>query len=159
MDAAQPASGLISQAMADASVDLVSNYGRRLSPVEKGAVLREGRRRLEARQKKDQLSTYPQLRAAWIQVVRECHTERNWHLNTEDLPTAQEDPHQGAKTGNSFVRALFLSMVPMKAALIYFGAYYSTYPGQGWGYWFVGTIMLSCSSLCYLIWRYRKADL
>ncbi len=63
------------------------------------------------------------------------------------------------KAGRAFFRQLVISMLVMKAGLLYFGAYYSSFPGEGYGWGLAATCLYAVISLFFLAWRYRDADL
>lgn len=63
---------------------------------------------------------------------------------------------------NSKINTLDLAaagLVPMlvgKIAILYFGTQYSAYPGEGWGYWLIGTICFTITMAARFLWKYRN---
>lgn len=58
----------------------------------------------------------------------------------------------------AFIRAFILPMIVMKVFLLYFGLNYSRYPGEGYGYGLVVTLVFILASFGYFLWRQRGKD-
>ena len=57
----------------------------------------------------------------------------------------------------SFTRTLLMPMLLWKVCLLYFGLNYSIYPGEGYGYGLVATILASLGGFGYFMWSNRSA--
>ncbi|MGE3388326.1 MAG: hypothetical protein AB7K41_16495, partial [Bdellovibrionales bacterium] len=163
-DASQSVARLIDQVMVDAKVDLTENAAARFSAAQITSILVEARQKLLALTQKDNLQTYDSIRAAWLMLVREFHQQNYWGLGPDFTAAEPEKPvvdpkAEEQKAGRSFMRQTFISMVIMKGLLLYFGAYYSSFPGEGYGYGLITVIILTLCSYAYLIWRFRHVQL
>lgn len=58
----------------------------------------------------------------------------------------------------SFLRAFLIPTVFNKLLLLYFGLNYSQYPGEGYGYGLIASIIFLIFSLAYLIWKFRGIE-
>ena len=63
---------------------------------------------------------------------------------------------------NSFLKdALRVFLVPMiinKILMVYFGTQYSAFPGEGYGYGLVATILFLLFTMGHFLWKYRNED-
>ena len=57
----------------------------------------------------------------------------------------------------SFARTFIVPMIIMKVFLLYFGLNYSQYPGEGYGYGLVATLVISGAGFAYFLWSQRRA--
>jgi hypothetical protein len=48
-------------------------------------------------------------------------------------------------------------MLVGKTLVLYFGAKYSLYPDEGYGYWFLASILFTLTGLGLFIWKYRNS--
>lgn len=159
MDVTQPAAGLIDQVMVDAKVDLTDHASSKFTPGQVKLILAEARRRLSESGK---LSDYNNARTAWKEIVYDFHRNQHWgfgdvEVPPEPLPVKTETPL--VKTGRSFLIRLFITMVITKTALLFAGSYYSSFPGEGYGYWLIAAVVYTLVSLGYLVWSHRNLDL
>jgi len=67
------------------------------------------------------------------------------------------DPKESAKPNvlKDFVIVFAVPTLINKAFMIYFGLMYADYPGEGYGYGLVATIIVLCFTMGRLIWKYR----
>lgn len=153
---------ILDKILANARDDLTENVRVRFSPHQVESILQEARRRLLALIVRDGLTSDEEIRAAWRHLVIEFHLKRYWGFADSDLPdepaTAQVDGNE-PNAGRAFFRQLVMSMLVIKAGLLYFGSYYSSFPGQGYGWGLAAVCAFSVGSLLYLAWRYRNSDL
>jgi hypothetical protein len=152
---------ILEEVMADAVTDLTENVRVRFSAAQVETMIAEARRRLVELIVRDGLNRPEEIRAAWQHLVTEFHLKRYWGFAEtppeEDSVTMIDSAQPNA--GRAFFRQLVLSMVVVKSLLLYFGAYYSSFPGQGYGWGLAAICALAVGSMLYLAWRYRDTDL
>lgn len=88
---------------------------------------------------------------AWISTVRDFHQNKFWgfreksqvqhHFNQQKL-TPEKEMFQ-------FVRTFFVPTFVTKVALFYFGIHYSKYPGEGYGYGLLLSVIATVFNLTY----------
>lgn len=159
MDVAQPSARLIEDVMVDAKVDLTTNASVRFSKSQVDAILTEAKRRLL---QSAPFETREQARTAWNLIVRDFHTQKYWghtQESNEKLEAEKQKPKKLVMIGRSFLIRLFIAMVITKTALLFAGSYYSTYPGDGYGYWLIAAVVYTVFSMVYIVWKYRDIDL
>lgn len=168
MESSSPPEGLspitahiLEQVMSHAMTDLTENVRVKFSAQQTERLMAEARRRLIDLINRDGLTSADEIRAAWHHLVIEFHLKRYWGFADsapeDDSPMTIDTNEPSA--GRAFFRQLVLSMVVIKALLLYFGAYYSSFPGEGYGWGLAAICALAVSSLIYLAWRYRDSDL
>tara|TARA_B110001454_G_scaffold219189_1_gene251060 strand:+ start:1932 stop:2153 length:222 start_codon:yes stop_codon:yes gene_type:complete len=54
-----------------------------------------------------------------------------------------------------FIVVFAVPTIINKVFMVYFGLQYSNYPGEGYGYGLVATILFLCFTMGRLIWKYR----
>lgn len=74
-------------------------------------------------------------------------------LSDEKAPSDPNDPDLGQFL--SFVRTFIMPMIVIKFFLLYFGLNYSQYPGEGYGYGLVATLIVTVCSFAYFLWSNR----
>jgi hypothetical protein len=153
---------ILDNVLANARDDLTENARVRFSPAQVEAILIEARRRLRDLIIRDGLTRPEEIRAAWHHLVIEFHMKRYWGFADsepeEDHSAVVVDANE-PNAGRAFFRQLAMSMLVIKAGLLYFGTYYSSFPGRGYGWGLASIAAFSVGSLLYLAWRYRNTDL
>jgi hypothetical protein len=43
-----------------------------------------------------------------------------------------------------------------KILILYFGHKYSAHPGEGYGWWLIGTVMFTAATVSRFLWKYRN---
>lgn len=62
------------------------------------------------------------------------------------------------KVFKDFLKVFILPLFVNKAFMLYFGLNYSMYPGDGYGYGLVATIIFFIVTCGRLIWKYRNVE-
>lgn len=57
-----------------------------------------------------------------------------------------------------FIKVLLIPLLINKAFLLYFGLNYSNYPGEGYGYGLVASILLLFLTMGRFLWKYRNYE-
>ncbi len=57
-----------------------------------------------------------------------------------------------------FIRSFLFPAIVGKIAILYFGIHYALYPGEGYGYGLLGSILFTLTSLGLFIWKYRNYE-
>ena len=57
-----------------------------------------------------------------------------------------------------FIKVFLVPTLINKAVLLYFGLQYAEYPGQGYGYGVIASILFLLFTCARFIWRYRNVE-
>ena len=57
-----------------------------------------------------------------------------------------------------FLKVLIIPLIINKIFMLYFALNYSSYPGVGYGYGLIGTILLLIFTVGRFIWKYRHVE-
>lgn len=72
----------------------------------------------------------------------------------------QADPPQAPrkKVMHDFLMTLILPLTLNKFLMMYFGLNYSEFPGEGFGYGLVATLLFMVFMISRFLWRYRHVN-
>ncbi|MEN0058075.1 MAG: hypothetical protein AAGB31_04520 [Bdellovibrio sp.] len=70
----------------------------------------------------------------------------------------KKEENNSSKTLRDFIQALLVPLLINKAFMFYFGINYSKYPGEGYGYGLIATVIILVLGLARLIWKYRNIE-
>lgn len=73
----------------------------------------------------------------------------------------QEDSKAEAKTNpilKDFIKVLLMPLLVNKVFMMYFGLHYSNFPGEGYGYGLVATLIIMFVTIGRFIWKYRDVE-
>ena len=76
--------------------------------------------------------------------------------SASDATRASDSNDPDLKEFLSFARTFLMPMIVMKVFLLYFGLNYSQYPGEGYGYGLVATLVVIAASFSYFLWSQRN---
>jgi hypothetical protein len=152
----------LDEIMSHAVTDLTENARVRFTSRQVESIVHEARRRLIELILRDGLNQGEEVRAAWQHLVTEFHLKRYWGFadtppEDDSLPPMIDTTEPNA--GRAFFRQLVLSMIVIKSLLLYFGGYYASFPGQGYGWGLAAVCAFAVGSMLYLAWRYRDTDI
>lgn len=57
-----------------------------------------------------------------------------------------------------FLKVFLVPLIINKMLMFYFGLMYSEYPGEGYGYGLIGTILFLLFNCGRFIWKYRNVE-
>lgn len=174
MDVKKFNSGVIEEILKNAETDLFENIGIFLNQDQKTKILHLAYNKLLDALAREQESNLEQAQVIWKGLVLDFHRNQYWQSQLNNLPKPDANtqlnihiPQALSQDSNTFsksrpafafIRQLFISMVVLKAFLLYFGGYYSSYPGEGYGYGLAAVIIISITSFVYLIWKHRDLE-
>jgi hypothetical protein len=64
-------------------------------------------------------------------------------------------PQMNQKVLNDFLVVFLVPTIINKVFMVYFGLQYSNYPGEGYGYGLIATILFLFFTMGRLVWKYR----
>lgn len=70
----------------------------------------------------------------------------------------QKPPATTSPVLKDFLKAFLIPVLLNKMVMLYFGVNYSNYPGQGYGYGLIATILFLIFSCARFIWKYRDIE-
>lgn len=76
---------------------------------------------------------------------------------TESTTPEEKSPKKKLTMG-SFLIAFLMPTLFGKSLIMYFGSYYSTYPGEGYGWGLVGSICFTLIMVFRFLWKFRDYE-
>ncbi len=85
--------------------------------------------------------------------VYESQNRAEHFMDQKDL-----SPPKDQATLRNFIIAFLMPTLVGKSFVIYFGLHYSEFPGEGYGYGLVGSMLFTVTMLARFLWKYRNVE-